>query len=78
MVRDQKRSLAALILVREKLAIDLCNEIYMRKEEAYEIIDLAFQLSDKLPETYDQLKSDIKSYITVSYTHLTLPTNREV
>ena len=75
MVRDQKRSLAALILVREKLAIDLCNEIYMRKEEAYEIIDFAFQLSDKLPETYDQLKSDIKSYIiTVSYTHLTLPT----
>ena len=60
MVRDQKRSLAALILVREKLAIDLCNEIYMRKEEAYEIIDFAFQLSDKLPETYDQLKSDIK------------------
>ena len=69
MVKDQKRSLAALILVREKLAIDLCNEIYMRKEEAYEIIDFAFQLSDKLPETYDQLKSD-----TVSYTHLTLPT----
>ena len=66
MVRDQKRSLAALILVREKLAIDLCNEIYMRKEEAYEIIDFAFQLSDKLPETYDQLKSDIKSYIIIN------------
>ena len=66
MVRDQKRSLAALILVREKLAFDLCNEIYMRKEEAYEIIDFAFQLSDKLPETYDQLKSDIKSYIIIN------------
>ena len=66
MVRDQKRSIAALILVREKLAIDLCNEIYMRKEEAYEIIDFAFQLSDKLPETYDQLKSDIKSYIIIN------------
>ena len=66
MVRYQKRSLAALILVREKLAIDLCNEIYMRKEEAYEIIDFAFQLSDKLPETYDQLKSDIKSYIIIN------------
>ena len=66
MVRDQKRSLAALILVREKLAIDLCNEIYMRKEAAYEIIDFAFQLSDKLPETYDQLKSDIKSYIIIN------------
>ena len=66
MLRDQKRSLAALILVREKLAIDLCNEIYMRKEEAYEIIDFAFQLSDKLPETYVQLKSDIKSYIIIN------------
>ena len=66
MVRTQKRSLAALILVREKLAIDLCNEIYMRKEEAYEIIDFAFQLSDNLPETYDQLKSDIKSYIIIN------------
>ena len=66
MERDQKRSLAALILVREKLAIDLCNEIYMRKEEAFEIIDFAFQLSDKLPETYDQLKSDIKSYIIIN------------
>ena len=66
MVRDQKRSLAALILVREKLAIDLCNEIYMRKGEADEIIDFAFQLSDKLPETYDQLKSDIKSYIIIN------------
>ena len=66
MVRDQKRSLAALILVREKLAIDLCNEIYMSKDEAYEIIDFAFQLSDKLPETYDQLKSEIKSYIIIN------------
>ena len=34
----------------------------MSKDEAYEIIDFAFQLSDKLPETYDQLKSEIKSY----------------
>ena len=66
MVRDHKRSLAALILVREKLAIDLCNEIYMRKEEAYEIIDFAFQLSDKLPESYNQLKLEIKSYIIIN------------
>ena len=61
MKKKQKRSLASLILIREKLAHDLCNEIYMSKDEAYEIIDFAFQLSDKLPETYDQLKSEIKS-----------------
>ncbi len=38
----------------------------MGKDEAYEIIDFAFQLSDKLPETYGQLKSDIKSYIIIN------------
>ncbi len=54
------------MLIREKLAHDLCNEIYMGKDEAYEIIDFAFQLSDKLPETYGQLKSDIKSYIIIN------------
>ena len=54
------------MLIREKLAYDLCNEIYMSKDEAYEIIDFAFQLSDKLPETYDQLKSEIKSYIIIN------------
>ena len=66
MKKKQKRSLASLILIREKLALDLCNEIYMSKDEAYEIIDFAFQLSDKLPETYDQLKSEIKSYIIIN------------
>ena len=40
----------------------------MSKDEAYEIIDFSFQLSDKLPETYDQLKSEIKSYICLLYT----------
>ena len=38
----------------------------MSKDEAYEIIDFAFQLSDKLPETYDPLKSEIKSYIIIN------------
>ena len=64
--KKQKRSIASLILIREKLAHDLCNEIYMSKDEAYEIIDFSFQLSDKLPETYDQLKSEIKSYIIIN------------
>ena len=71
--KKQKRSIASFILIREKLAHDLCNEIYMNKDEAYEIIDFAFQLSDKLPETYDQLKSEIKSYIIINM--LSLVTN---
>ena len=66
----QKKA-TALFIIREKLALDLSNEIYMHKEEAYEIIDFALQLTDKLPDSYEQLKSEIKSYIiTVSYTHL--------
>ena len=64
--KKQKRSIASLVLIREKLAHDLCNEIYMNKDEAYEIIDFAFQLGEKLPETYDQLKSEIKSYIIIN------------
>ena len=66
----QKKA-TALFIIREKLALDLSNEIYMHKEEAYEIIDFALQLTDKIPNSYEQLKSEIKS---VSYTHLTLPT----
>ena len=60
------RKKISIRIIREKLAYDLSNEIYMRKEEAYEIIDFAFELSEKLPETYDQLKSDIKSYIIIN------------
>lgn len=56
----------ALFIIREKLALDLSNEIYMHKEEAYEIIDFALQLTDKIPNSYDQLKSEIKSYIIIN------------
>ena len=61
----QKKA-AALFIIREKLALDLSNEIYMHKEEAYEIIDFALQLTDKIPNSYEQLKSEIKSYIIIN------------
>lgn len=61
----QKKA-TALFIIREKLALDLSNEIYMHKEEAYEIIDFALQLTDKIPNSYDQLKSEIKSYIIIN------------
>ena len=61
----QKKA-TALFIIREKLALDLSNEIYMHKEEAYEIIDFAMQLTDKLPNSYEQLKSEIKSYIIIN------------
>ena len=38
----------------------------MHKEEAYEIIDFALQLTDKIPYSYEQLKSEIKSYIIIN------------
>ena len=61
----QKKA-TALFIIREKLALDLSNEIYMHKEEAYEIIDFALQLTDKIPNSYEQLKSEIKSYIVIN------------
>jgi hypothetical protein len=57
---------AALFVIREKLALDLSNEIFMEKNEAYELIDISLQLTDKIPETYDQLKSEIKAYIIIN------------
>ena len=61
-----KKKATALFIIREKLALDLSNEIYMHKEEAYEIIDFALQLTDKIPNSYEQLKSEIKSYIIIN------------
>ena len=61
----QKKT-TALFIIREKLALDLSNEIYMHKEEAYEIIDFALQLTDKIPNSYEQLKSEIKSCIIIN------------
>ena len=63
--KSQKKA-TALFIIREKLALDLSNEIYMHKEEAYEIIDFALQLTDKIPNSYEQLKSEIKSYIIIN------------
>lgn len=66
MSKGLSRSMAASIVIREKLALDLCDEIYMQKEEALEIIEFAFQVSGKLPQTYNQLKQEIKSYIIIN------------
>ena len=60
------RKVAALFLVREKLALDLSKEIHMQRNEAYEIVDFALQLTDKIPESYEQLKSEIKAYIIIN------------
>ena len=66
MKKTLNKKKAALLIIREKLALDLSNEIYMAKDEAYELVDFSLQLTDKIPETYDQLKSEIKAYIIIN------------
>ncbi len=66
MTRKQKKKLVAFCLIREKLTFDLCEEIHMRKEEAYEIVDFAFQITDSIPKSYEQIKSEIKAYIVIN------------
>tara|TARA_Y100001935_G_C17252158_1_gene481602 strand:- start:564 stop:791 length:228 start_codon:yes stop_codon:yes gene_type:complete len=66
LTRKQKKKLVAFCLIREKLTFDLCEEIHMRKEEAYEIVDFAFQITDSIPKSYEQIKSEIKAYIVIN------------
>ena len=66
MKKTLNKKRAALLIIREKLALDLSNEIYMAKDEAYELVDFSLKLTDKIPETYDQLKSEIKAYIIIN------------
>ena len=66
MKKTLNKKRAALLIIREKFELDLSNEIYMAKDEAYELVDFSLQLTDKIPETYDQLKSEIKAYIIIN------------
>jgi hypothetical protein len=65
---NQANSLKALsiIIIREKLALDLSEELSMNKEEAIEIIDFSLQLVDRWPVNYLQLKEEIKAYIIIN------------
>jgi len=64
--KKSNKKLAALLIIRKKLAFDLSNEIHMQRDEAYEIVDFALQLTDKIPESYERLKSEIKAYIIIN------------
>ena len=66
MKKKLNKKLAALLIIRKKLAFDLSNEIHMQRDEAYEIVDFALQLTDKIPESYERLKSEIKAYIIIN------------
>ena len=53
--------------------IDLCNDII--QEEINEAVETVEEESFPVPK---EIKEKLDEYVTVSYTHLTLPTNREV
>ena len=60
------RKALSIIIIREKLALDLSEELSMNKEEAIEIIDFSLQLVDRWPMNYLQLKEEIKAYIIIN------------
>ena len=60
------RSIIAKIIIREKLAIDLSEEIGMDKNEAIEVINFSMNFVDQWPVSYMQLKEEIKSYIIIN------------
>jgi vacuolar-type H+-ATPase subunit F/Vma7 len=60
------RKTLSIIIIREKLASDLSEEISMNREEALEVIDFSLQLVDEWPISYQQLKSEIKAYIIIN------------
>jgi|TARA_B110000116_G_C16527672_1_gene442880 hypothetical protein len=60
------RKALSIIIIREKLALDLSEELSMNKEEAIEIIDFSLQLVDRWPVNYLQLKEEIKAYIIIN------------
>ena len=60
------RKALLIIIIREKLVLDLSEELSMNKEEAIEIIDFSLQLVDRWPVNYLQLKEEIKAYIIIN------------
>jgi len=60
------RKALSIIIIREKLALDLSEELSMNKEEAIEIINFSLQLVDRWPVNYLQLKEEIKAYIIIN------------
>ena len=66
MNQPNSRKALSIIIIREKLALDLSEELSMNKEEAIEIIDFSLQLVDRWPVNYLQLKEEIKAYIIIN------------
>tara|TARA_B100000795_G_C22484099_1_gene317769 strand:- start:53 stop:280 length:228 start_codon:yes stop_codon:yes gene_type:complete len=64
--RTISRKTLFIIIIREKLALDISNEMSMNREEALEIIEFSLQLVDRWPINYRQLKEEIKAYIIIN------------
>lgn len=66
MNKKLSRKTLSIIIIREKLASDLSEEISMNREESLEVVDFCLQLVDEWPISYQQLKSEIKAYIIIN------------
>lgn len=66
MKRTISRKTLFIIIIREKLALDISNEMSMNRDEALEIIEFSLQLVDRWPINYRQLKEEIKAYIIIN------------
>ena len=66
MDKKLSRKTLSIIIIREKLASDLSEEISMNREESLEVVDFCLQLVDEWPISYQQLKSEIKAYIIIN------------
>jgi|TARA_B110000459_G_C16420436_1_gene407187 hypothetical protein len=64
--RTISRKTLFIIIIREKLALDISNEMSMNRDEALEIIEFSLQLVDRWPINYRQLKEEIKAYIIIN------------
>ncbi|MDA1284342.1 MAG: hypothetical protein O3C61_05390 [Proteobacteria bacterium] len=60
------RKVLSTIIIREKLALDLSEELSMNREETIEIIDFSLHLVDRWAVNYLQLKEEIKAYIIIN------------
>ena len=66
MNKKLSRKTLSIVIIREKLASDLSEEISMNREESLEVVDFCLQLVDEWPISYQQLKSEIKAYIIIN------------
>ena len=73
---EEKKKKRVLIVEDAAYMREMLQEMLHQEEGSYEVVGFAVNGKEAV-EKYKELKPDIVT-MAVSYTHLTLPTNREV